>query len=109
MGSVRATRIRRLPERDARELDPSCDPFARESIEHLVKRYGSPLFVIDAARIRAQYRRLAGALPGVDLHYALKPLPHAAVVQALKGGGAVFGLPPNGEMDLGRRCPGPPG
>src|SRR5438128_5659202 len=31
MGSVRATRIRRLPERDARELDPSCDPFARES------------------------------------------------------------------------------
>ena len=82
MGSVRTARIRRLPGREAQELDPSQDPFARESIEHLVKRYGSPLFVIDAARIRVQYRRLAAALPHVDLHYALKPLPHAAVIRA---------------------------
>jgi hypothetical protein len=63
------------------ELDPSQDPFAREAIEHLVKRYGSPLFIIDAARVRTQYRKLAAALPNVDLHYALKPLPHASVVR----------------------------
>jgi hypothetical protein len=49
MGSVRTAKIRRLPDGEARELDPSQDPFARESIEHLVKRYGSPLFVIDTA------------------------------------------------------------
>jgi len=101
--SVRTARIRRLPDREARELDPSQDPFARESIEHLVKRYGSPLFVIDTARIRAQYRRLAGALPQVDLHYALKPLPHAAVIQALLEEGAFFDLATNGEVDLVRR------
>jgi len=106
--SVRTARIRRLPDREARELDPSQDPFARESIEHLVKRYGSPLFVIDAARIRAQYRRLAGALPGVDLHYALKPLPHAAVIQALLEEGAFFDLATNGEVDLVRRSGVPP-
>jgi ornithine decarboxylase len=106
--SVRTARIRRLPDREARELDPSQDPFARESIEHLVKRYGSPLFVIDAARIRAQYRRLAGALPRVDLHYALKPLPHAAVILTLLEEGAFFDLATNGEVDLVRRSGVPP-
>src|SRR6267154_5405766 len=108
MGSDRAARVRKLPDRQTLELDPSHDPFARESIEHLVKRYGSPLFVVDAARIRAQYRRLAGALPQVDLHYALKPLPHATVIQALLEEGAFFDLATNGEVDLVRRCGVPP-
>jgi ornithine decarboxylase len=103
VGSVKTARIRKLPNREALELDPSQDPFTRESIEHLVKRYGSPLFVIDAARIRAQFRRLAGALPQVDLHYALKPLPHAAVIRALLEEGAFFDLATNGEVDLVRR------
>ncbi len=104
MASVRAPRVRRLSDREAPELDPTQDPFTRESIEHLVGKFGSPLFVIDAVRIRAQYRRLAAALPGVDLHYALKPLPHAAVVQTLKEEGAFFDLATNGEVDLVRRC-----
>src|SRR6266436_5916584 len=108
MGYVRTARIRRLPDREAQELDPSKDPFARASIEHLVKRYGSPLFVIDAARIRAQYRRLAGALPQVDLHYALKPLPHTTVIRALLEEGAFFDLATNGEIDLVRRSGVPP-
>ena len=86
------------------ELDPSQDPFAREAIEHLVKRYGSPLFIIDAARVRTQYRKLAAALPNVDLHYALKPLPHASVVQTLRDEGAFFDLATNGEVDLVQRC-----
>jgi ornithine decarboxylase len=85
------------------ELDPASDPFASDSIKHLVKRFGSPLFIIDAARIRAQYRRLAAALPMVDLHYALKPLPHAAVIQTLRREGAFFDLATNGEVDLVRR------
>ena len=62
------------------ELDPKQDPFSREAIQHLVARYGSPLLIIDAERVRQQYRRLAAALPGVDLHYALKPLPHASLI-----------------------------
>lgn len=99
----KAAGIRRLPAGDELELDPGQDPFARESIEHLVKRYGSPLFVIDAQRIRVQYLRLAAALPGVDLHYALKPLPHAAVVRTLREEGAYFDLATNGEVDLVQR------
>ena len=85
------------------ELDPGLDPFAPESIRHLVARYGSPLFVIDAERVRRQYRRLAAALPGVAIHYALKPLPHASVISTLNAEGACFDLATNGEVDLVRR------
>jgi ornithine decarboxylase len=85
------------------ELDPAQDPFGRESILRLVSRYGSPLFVIDAERVRRQYRRLAAALPGVDLHYALKPLPHASVINTLHAEGAFFDLATNGEVELVRR------
>jgi ornithine decarboxylase len=85
------------------ELDPAQDPFAHESIQHLVSRYGSPLFIIDAERVRRQYRRLAAALPGVDLHYALKPLPHSSVVNTLQAEGAFFDLATNGEVELVRR------
>jgi ornithine decarboxylase len=85
------------------ELDPALDPFADESIKHLAARYGSPLFIIDAERVRAQYRRLAAALPGVDLHYALKPLPHSSVINTLNAEGACFDLATNGEVELVRR------
>jgi ornithine decarboxylase len=85
------------------ELDPGQDPFSRPAIEHLVERYGSPLFIIDAERIRHQYRRLAAALPGVDLHYALKPLPHFCVINTLSAEGAYFDLATNGEVELMRR------
>src|ERR1700723_4043779 len=85
------------------ELDPQQDPFSREAVQHLGARYGSPLFVIDAERVRRQYRRLAAALPGVDLHYALKPLPHASVIDTLHAEGAFFDLATNGEVELVRR------
>jgi ornithine decarboxylase len=88
---------------EPKELDPALDPFSREAIEHLVSRYGSPLFIIDAERVRRQYRRLAAALPGVDLHYALKPLPHASVINTLNAEGAYFDLATNGEVELVRR------
>src|SRR5580698_620469 len=85
------------------ELDQEQDPFSREAIQHLVARYGSPLLVIDAERVRQQYRRLRAALPGVDLHYALKPLPHSSLITTLMGEGAFFDLATNGEVELVRR------
>jgi ornithine decarboxylase len=85
------------------ELDPKQDPFSGEAIQHLAARYGSPLLVIDAERVRRQYRRLNAALPGVDLHYALKPLPHSSLITTLKAEGAFFDLATNGEVELVRR------
>jgi ornithine decarboxylase len=100
--------ISRSSAADALEFDPEQDPFAPESIKHLAARYGSPLFIVDAQRVRRQYRRLAAALPGVDLHYALKPLPLAAVVATLREEGACFDLATNGEVALVNRLGVPP-
>lgn len=95
--------IRRPVAGNALELDPGQDPFGHDSVKHLVKRFGSPLFIIDVERVRVQYRRLAAALPMVDLYYALKPLPQASVVEALREEGAFFDLATNGEVDLVKR------
>jgi ornithine decarboxylase len=100
---AKTSRIRRLSNEPELELDPGQDPFARDSIQHLVSRFGSPLFLIDAERVRAQYRSLAAALPGVALYYAIKSLPHAAIVAVLKQEGACFDLATNGEVQLVRR------
>ena len=43
-----------------------------------VAEHGTPLLLLDCDRIRAQYRALAAALPGVALHYAIKALPRVA-------------------------------
>jgi ornithine decarboxylase len=99
----------RSPSREPLELDPSIDPFEPSALRHLAARYGSPLFIIDAERVRRQYRRLAAALPGVDLHYALKPLPHIAVISTLLGEGSWFDLATNGEVELVRQAGVPPG
>lgn len=77
-------------------------PYRPEALAALVQEFGSPLFVIDCDVIRRQYRELQAALPGVDLHYALKPLPDATVVRVLAGEGAWFDLATNGEVDLVR-------
>ena len=78
----------------------SIDPFQPDQIRRLVREYGSPLLIIDIARVRAQYRKLRRALPGVDLHYALKPLPHPAVVRAIIELGGWLDLATTGEVQL---------
>jgi ornithine decarboxylase len=78
----------------------AIDPFQPEQIRRLVREFGSPLLIVDCARVRAQYRRLRQALPGVDLHYALKPLPHAAVVRIIVEQGGWLDLATTGEVQL---------
>jgi ornithine decarboxylase len=70
------------------------------TLRRLVKRHGTPLLVVDCAVIRERYRALAAALPGVQLHYALKPLPVAAVVAELDSLGASFDVATTGEIAL---------
>jgi ornithine decarboxylase len=69
-------------------------------VRALVARFGSPLLVVDCEQVRRQYRALRAALPNVDLHYALKPLPHSAVVACLREEGAFFDLATTGEVEL---------
>ncbi len=79
------------------------DPFQPAQVRRLVREFGSPLLILDCERVRVQYRKLRKALPHVDLHYALKPLPHAAVVQTVLGEGGWLDLATTGEVALVRR------
>lgn len=85
-----------------------AEHYLPDDLEGLAAQFGSPLFVIDCDRLRGQYHALARALPGVDLHYALKPLPDRTVVQVLAREGASFDLATNGEVDLVRDAGIPP-
>jgi ornithine decarboxylase len=76
------------------------DPFQPVEIRRLVQEFGSPLLIVDCERVRVQLRKLRKALPGVDLHYALKPLPHASVVQTVIDEGAWLDLATTGEVQL---------
>jgi ornithine decarboxylase len=95
-----------LPRAATRTLSASPDEsfnstqLTEAEIRALTARFGSPLLVIDCERVRQQYRALKAALPGVDLHYALKPLPHAAVVACLRDEAAYFDLATTGEVEM---------
>jgi ornithine decarboxylase len=79
------------------------DPFEPAHIQRLVEQFGSPLIIVDCERVRAQYKKLAKALPGVDIHYALKPLPHPAVVRSILDCKGWLDLATTGEVQLAQR------
>jgi ornithine decarboxylase len=85
--------------RDAGELEPALGS-AEAIARRWAREYGSPLLVLDCDRIRTQYRQLVAALPGVTHHYAIKALPHPAVIATLDAEGASFDLSINGEIRL---------
>ena len=72
------------------------DPFDRRQVAGWWPGYGSPLLIVDCERMRAQYRSLRRRCPASDLHYALKPLPHPAVVapRCARSGQASTSRPP---------------
>ena len=79
------------------------DPFQPAEVRRLVREFGSPLLILDCGRVRLQYRKLRKALPHVDLHYALKPLPHPAVVRTVIEEGGFLDLATSGEVQLVKR------
>jgi ornithine decarboxylase len=79
------------------------DPFQPVEIRRLVREFGSPLLILDCERVRVQFRKLRKALPRVDLHYALKPMPHPAVVRTVIAEGGYLDLATTGEVQLVRR------
>lgn len=76
------------------------DPFEKREIRRLVAEFGSPLVIVDCERVRQQYRQLSRALPGVQLHYALKPMPHPSVVRTVYAMGGNLDLATTGEVEL---------
>ena len=68
--------------------------------EELIAEHGSPLLVLDCDKLVAQYQQLSAALPGVELYYAIKSLPHPAAIQTLDSLGAGFDIASSGEIEL---------
>ncbi len=79
-----------------------------EYFQQLVRQHGVPLLVLDCEKLQQQYMRLTHALPGVDLFYAIKALPHASAIKTLKALGAGFDLATSGEVELLRQQGGNP-
>ena len=79
------------------------DPFQPAEVRRLVREFGSPLLILDCERVRVQLRKLKRALPRVELHYALKPMPHPAVVATVLAEGACLDLATSGEVQLAQR------
>lgn len=71
-----------------------------EHWHELVKQYGSPLLVFDRNILEQQFKSLQQALPGVELYYAIKALPHEAVLETLDKLDAGFDVASSGELEL---------
>ncbi len=70
----------------------------------LAAAHGAPLLVLDCDVLRQQYRALAAALPGVQIHYAIKALPELAAISTLADEGARFEIASQGEIELLRNA-----
>jgi ornithine decarboxylase len=59
-------------------------------LQRLVKKHGTPLFVVDHAVVRRNYATFKKYLPRVQAYYAVKALTDSAVVKTLYNEGASF-------------------
>ncbi len=68
--------------------------------------FGTPVYVYDAAKIKSQYERLAGAFPGVKLKlkYAMKALGNISIVKYLRSLGAGLDAVSIQEVQIGLRA-----
>ncbi len=100
MGS--ASGVRRL-ELSGNEFGRCRDCLSERKLRSLVASYGTPLLILDCAQVRENYRRLRAALPTVQVHYAVKALPAASVLSALRDEGSHFDAASIGELGLLRQ------
>lgn len=84
---------------------PTLPTIPRERHRHAERRVFSasmpttPVLTVDLATVRSCYRRLHAALPGVDLHFAVKANPSRPVLETLGDEGAHWDVASPGEID----------
>ncbi|WP_200956342.1 type III PLP-dependent enzyme [Nocardioides sp. Soil777] len=86
-------------------IAPPFSPTPRQR-RHAEPRVGptsaptTPILTVDLGTVRDSYRQLHAALPGVDLHYAVKANPSQPVLDALLDEGACWDVASPGEIDV---------
>ncbi|MBB5162579.1 diaminopimelate decarboxylase [Mycobacterium sp. AZCC_0083] len=86
--------LRRLQFRDALRSQARTHRWS-----DLIAEHGTPLLVLDPYRVAAQYSMLNEHLRGFRLHYAVKVLPHPAVITVLAACGSSFDVATTAEVD----------
>ena len=66
----------------------------------LAQTHGTPLLVLEPQRVARRLRELQSALPGFEVHYAVKALSHPVVLSTVAICGAGFDVATRGEADL---------
>jgi diaminopimelate decarboxylase len=74
----------------------------------LAERFGTPFFLIGAARLRANYQALERGLAGAVLRYCAKTNHEAAVLETLARCGSHLLASHGVEVELALRCGFPP-
>lgn len=78
---------------------------AGHAVDELLARFGSPLYVYDAAVIRRRAARLRAALPpGTDLAFASKANPSPGVLQVMAAAGLGADVASGGELRAALRA-----
>jgi ornithine decarboxylase len=90
------------PSLRSRLLDRVRTEAVRQDWQGLVAEYGTPLLVLDSAKVVSQCRSFMQHLPGVQPHYAVKAAPHPAILNAVAAAGGAFDVATNAEVDLVR-------
>jgi diaminopimelate decarboxylase len=68
-------------------------------LEALAEEHGTPLYVLDPARVRANYQRFASAFPDAHVMYAAKAHTGRAVLSTLLDAGADIECAARGELE----------
>ena len=69
-----------------------------KTIEDLVEKHGTPLYIVSREKLLENYRRLDRCLPAVTLFYAVKTNQHEGILEILKNAGAGFDVASRGEI-----------
>ncbi|HNM83375.1 MAG TPA: type III PLP-dependent enzyme [Mycobacterium sp.] len=72
----------------------------RQNWRALVAEHGTPLLILDPAKVTRQCELFARHLPGVQIRYAVKAAPHPAVLDAVAAAGGGFDVATSAEVDL---------
>jgi diaminopimelate decarboxylase len=77
-------------------------------VSRLAKEFGTPLYVYDAALLRARLERLRAHVPGADVYYSVKANPNPAVISVFAKAGAGLEVASGAEYLRARAAGGAP-
>jgi diaminopimelate decarboxylase len=70
----------------------------------IAQKFGTPTYVYGAGTMRSRCRHMRDAMPGIDVHYAVKALDHLAILSLIAAAGLGADVVSGGELLRARRA-----